>query len=147
MSLEKRILDDLKKAMLEKDAVSRDTLRMIKADLMNKSVELGRDLEEADVLAVLARGVKTRNDSIGEYEKGGRADAADAERAEIAVIERYLPKPLSEADLRAEIESLVAAEGLSGKKDLGKVMKAIKAKHGPAVDGKLASRLAGEVLG
>jgi len=147
MSLEQQIVADLKKAMLAKNEVERDTLRMVKADIMNKSVELGRDLEEAEVVAALTRGVKSRRDSIEQYEKGGRPEAADRERAEIAVIERYLPKQLSEEETRTEIQALISEHGLAGKKDLGRVMKELKAKHGAAIDGRVASRIAGELLG
>jgi uncharacterized protein YqeY len=147
MTLKARILEDLKKAMLAKDELTRDTLRMVKADLMNKEVETGRDATDEDTLAVLARAVKTRKDSITQYEEGGRPEAADTERQEVAIIERYLPKKLGEDELRAEIESLVSDLGLSGKKDMGKVMKELKSRHGAAIDGRTASKLAGEILG
>lgn len=147
MSIEKKVVADLQKAMLEKDEVARETLRMLKADLMNKAVELGRDLQEPEEIAVLQRAVKTRQDSVDEYAKVGRTDAADRERAEIAVIQRYLPKQLDEAETRAAVQGLIAELGLAGKKDLGRLMKEIKARHGANVDGKLASKLAGELLG
>jgi uncharacterized protein YqeY len=147
MTLKARILEDLKKAMLAKDELTRDTLRMVKADLMNKEVETGRDATDEDTLGVLARAVKTRQDSITQYEEGGRPEAADMERREVAIIERYLPKKLGEAELRTEIEGLVSELGLSGKKDMGKVMKELKSRHGAAVDGRTASKLAGEILG
>ncbi len=147
MSTQERIVADLQKAMLEKDVVARDTLRMVKADLMNKEVELGRALEEAEAVAVLQRAVKSRQDSVEEYVKVGRGDAADKERAEIAIVQRYLPKQLDEGETRAAIVALVGELGLAGKKDFGRVMKELKARHGANVDGKLASRLAGELLG
>ena len=147
MTLKQRILDDLKKAMLAKDELTRDTLRMVKADLMNKEVETGKDATDEDTLAVLARAVKTRQDSVKQYEEGGRPEAADQERQEIGVIERYLPKKLDEAELRTAIEGLVGELGLSGKKDMGRVMKELKARHGAAIDGRTASKLAGEILG
>ncbi len=147
MTVKARILEDLKKAMLAKDELTRDTLRMVKADLTNKEVETGRDATDEDTLAVLARAVKTRQDSVAQYEEGGRPEAADKERQEIAIIEQYLPKKLGEAELRAEIEKLVSEMGLSGKKDMGKVMKELKSKHGAAIDGRTASKLAGEILG
>ena len=147
MSIQARVVADLQKAMLDKDEVTRDTLRMVKADLMNKGVELGRDLQEPEEIAVLQRAVKTRQDSVEEYTKVGRADAADRERAEIAIVQRYLPQQLDEAQTRAAIEKVIAELGLAGKKDMGKLMKEIKARLGATVDGKTASRLAGELLG
>jgi hypothetical protein len=147
MTLKARILDDLKKAMLAKDELTRDTLRMVKADLMNKEVETGHDATDDETLAILTRGVKTRKDSIEQYDEGGRPEAAAAERREIEVIERYLLKMLGADELRAAIEALVSELGLSGKKDLGRVMKELKSRHGSAVDGRVASKLAGEILG
>lgn len=147
MSTKQRLVADLQKAMLEKDVVTRDTLRMVKADLMNKEVELGRELEEAEAIAVLQRAVKTRQDSVEEYVKVDRQDVADRERAEIAVVQRYLPKQLDEAETRAAAAALVQELGLAGKKDFGRLMKELKTRHGGNVDGKLASRIAGELLG
>lgn len=146
MSTKQRVVADLQKAMLEKDVVARDTLRMVKAELMNKEVELGRELDEAEAVAVLQRAVKTRQDSIEEYVKVARQDAADKERAEIAIVQRYLPKQLDEAETRAAAAALVAELGLAGKKDFGRLMKELKARHGGNVDGKLASKIAGELL-
>ena len=147
MSIQERVVADLQQAMLAKDELSRDTLRMVKADLMNKGVELGRDLTEAEEIAVLQRAVKTRQDSIDEYQKVGRADAAAREQAEIGIVQRYLPAQMDEAAARTAISAVIAELGLSGKKDMGKLMKEIKSRHGATVDGKLASRLAGELLG
>ncbi|RLB53308.1 MAG: GatB/YqeY domain-containing protein [Deltaproteobacteria bacterium] len=147
MTLKATILDDLKKAMLAKDVLTRDTLRMVKAELMNLEIAENRDATDEDVLTVLARAVKTRTDSIAQYEEGGRPDAAEAERQEITVVERYLPKKLDEAALRAAVEGLISELGLSGKKDMGRVMKELKSRHGAAIDGRTASKLAGELLG
>ncbi len=82
MSTKDRIVSDLKAAMLAKDELARDTLRMLKADIMNREVELGRDLSEDETTAVLQKAVKSRRDAISSYEEGGRADAADKERRE-----------------------------------------------------------------
>ncbi|MBW2460777.1 MAG: GatB/YqeY domain-containing protein [Deltaproteobacteria bacterium] len=147
MTLKATILDDLKKAMLARDVLTRETLRMVKAELMNLEVAKGRDATDEDVLTVLARAVKTRTDSIAQYEEGGRPEAAEAERQEIAVVERYLPKKLDEAELRSAIEGLISELSLSGKKDMGRVMKELKSRHGAAIDGRTASKLAGELLG
>lgn len=138
MALLERIDADLKKAMLEKDHVTRDTLRMIKSELLT--------LENPDELAVLSRAVKSRRDSIQSYLEGGRQDLADKEQAEIEVIERYLPKQLSETEAREAITAIIDELGLSSPKELGQVMKALKARHPGQVDGKVASSLARELL-
>jgi uncharacterized protein YqeY len=130
---------DLKKAMLARDHVTRDTLRMIKSELLT--------LENPDLIAVLTRAVKSRRDSITSYVEGGRQDLADKEQAEIDVIQRYLPKALSEDEARAAIAAIIEEQGLSTKKDLGKVMKEVRSRFPAQIDGKLASSIAGELLG
>ena len=139
MALMEKINADLKKAMLARDEVTRDTLRMIKSELLT--------LDNPDELAVLSRAVKSRRDSIKSYVEGGRQDLADKEQAEIEVIERYLPKQLSEDEAREAIAAIIEELGLSSKKELGKVMKEIKARYPGQVDGKLASSIAAQLLG
>jgi uncharacterized protein YqeY len=139
MALLEQINADLKKAMLERDEVTRDTLRMIKSELLT--------LENPDGLVVLSRAVKTRRDSIKSYVEGGRQDLADKEQAEIEVIERYLPKQLGESETREAITGIIGELGLSTKKDLGKVMKEVKLRYPGQVDGRLASSIAAELLG
>ena len=139
MSFLEQINADLKKAMLERDAVTRDTLRMVKSELLT--------LDNPDELAVLSRAVKSRRDSIKSYVEGGRQDLADKEQAEIEVIERYLPKQLSEDEAREAIAGIIGELGLSSKRELGTVMKELKARYPGQVDGKLASSIAGKLLG
>ena len=138
MALLEQIDADLKKAMLERDHVTRDTLRMIKSELLT--------LDDPDEIAVLTRAVKSRRDSIKSYVEGGRQDLADKEQAEIEVIQRYLPKALTEDEARAAIAAIVTEVGASTKKDLGKVMKEVRARYPGQIDGKLASTIAGELL-
>ncbi|MGB5811803.1 MAG: GatB/YqeY domain-containing protein [Polyangiales bacterium] len=129
---------DLKKAMLARDELTRDTLRMLKSDLLS--------MENPDETAVLARAVKSRRDSAQSYREGGREDLAAKEEAEIGVIERYLPKQLTEEEARAAITAIINDLGLSSKKDLGRVMKEVMARHRGTLDGKLASTLAAQLL-
>ena len=139
MALLDKIDADLRKAMLERDEISRETLRMIKSELLT--------LDDPDELAVLSRAVKSRRDSIKSYIEGGRQDLADKELAEIAVIERYLPKQLSEDEARDAIAAIIGELGLSSKKELGKVMKEVKARYPGQIDGKVASSIASGLLG
>lgn len=146
MSLQDVILNDLQKAMKERDEVAKQTLRMVRTDLQRREIELGRALEEADEIAVLTSAVKMRNDAIEEYEKAGRRDLADAERAQIEVIRRYLPKQLGEDEARDAVRAIARELGVSSKKEMGKLMKAVMDRYRGQIDGKLASRLAGEIL-
>ncbi len=147
MSLLERLDADLKTAMRGKLVLERDTLRMILAGVKNLRIELGHEPTEDDVLGVLKRGVKTRKDSLEQYRKAGREDLAAQEEAELAVLATYLPKALGEDETRALVSTLIAELELTSKRDMGTLMKAVMAKHGAAVDGKLVSRFAGELLG
>ena len=146
MSYLERIQADLKDAMRGGEVLRRDTLRMLISGLKNRRIELGRDLDEADEVGVLVSAVKSRRDSAEQYERAGRQDLAEKEAAEIAIIEGYLPRQLGEAETRTLLEGLAREHGLSEKKDLGTLMKAVMARHKAEVDGKLVQRLANEIL-
>lgn len=146
MTLIDRINDDLKAAMKAGEALKRDTLRMLTAALKNAKIEKMGALDEAECLAVVRNGVKSRKDSAAQYRAANRPDLAEKEEAEIAVLEGYLPKQLDEGATRALLQGVIAETGASGKAALGTVMKAIMAKHRDVVDGKLVQRLLGELL-
>lgn len=147
MSLKEQLLQDLKQAMLARDVVTRDTLRMIKSEMMNKEVELGvEELDDENLMKILQRGVKTRKETIEQMVTGGRTDGGEDEKAEISVIEKYLPKVMTHDETEAAIVALISEHNFSGRQDMGKLMKELKAKHGAAVDGKLASGIAGKAL-
>ena len=146
MSLLERLEEDLKSAMRAGDGVKRDTLRMVLAACKNRRIELAGDLNEEQLLAVLSQNVKSRKDSAEQYQAAGREELAAKELAEIAVIEIYLPQKLSEEDTRKLVEEKIGELGLTSKKEMGQVMKAIMATHKNLVDGKLVQRFAGEIL-
>jgi len=145
MTIRERIDAALKQAMMDKNEVARDALRLAKSELLNREVELGHPLSDEEATAVLQKSVKSRRDSIDQYKAGGRADLVDKEEKELAVLAPFLPKALGEPETRAAIAAIVAELGLTTKKDMGRLMKELKARH-EGVDGKLASTLAGEVL-
>ena len=136
----------VKDAMRSKDATTRDTLRMVLSKLKLDEIELGRETNDEEVLAALTYAVKTRRESIQQFDQGNRADLAEIERAQVAVLERFLPAQLSEDEVREVVRGLIAEVGAESKRDMGKVMKALTARHKGAVDGKLASRIVSELL-
>jgi uncharacterized protein YqeY len=147
MSLEAKLTTDIGIAMKAKDATRLTALRMLKAALMNKSIEKGRALEAAEELQVVSTLVKQRRDSIEQFTAGGRADLADKERAEIGVLETYLPAAVSVEELERVVATAVAETGASGPKDMGKVMKAVmSALSGKTVDGRKVNELVREKL-
>jgi uncharacterized protein YqeY len=146
VSLRQRIEQDVKTAMKEQRALERDTLRMVLAAMKKDEMDLGRELGPEDELAAVLRAVKTRQESVEQFEKAGRTDLVAKERAEIDVVQRYLPKQRSEAETRALVQGLAGELGLSSKKDLGTLMKAVMARHKGEVDGKIVQRIAAEIL-
>jgi uncharacterized protein YqeY len=127
-------------AMRQKDQASLAPLRMLKAALMNKEVEKGRDLDEAESLQVVASLVKQRRDSVEQFLAGGRQELADREQAEIVFLERFLPPAADPAAIAEAIEAAVAETGAAGPRDMGKVMKAAMARlAGLSVDGRQVS--------
>ncbi len=141
---------DLTAAMKAQDAARTSTLRMAKAALMNRQIEKHGALEDADVVRVLQGLVKQREDSAEQYAKGGRPELADKERAEIVVLEAYLPAEASEAEIAAAVEKAVAETEATSLKDMGKVMKAALAAlaaGGKSVDGKWVNEAVKKRLG
>jgi uncharacterized protein len=142
MSLEQKVSADIAAAMKAKDALRLGGLRMLKAALMNKGVEKSRALEPAEELQVVSSLVKQRRDSIEQFTAGGRADLADKERAEIGILETYLPPSVSAEDLEQAVTRAIAETAATGPKDMGKVMKAVMALlSGKTVDGKRVNEL------
>jgi uncharacterized protein YqeY len=142
MTLEQRLTSDIATAMKAKDAARLSALRMLKAALMNKSVEKNRALEAGEETQVVSMLVKQRRDSIEQFTKGDRADLADKERAEITFLEAYLPPSVSAEELAQAVADAVTETGAAGPKDMGKVMKAVMARFaGKTVDGKAVNEL------
>jgi uncharacterized protein YqeY len=142
MSLNERLSDDLKLAMKARDQLRMDAIRMVKAALQNKEIELKKALDEAEMSRVLMTLVKQRKEAAEQYQKGKRQDLADKELKEIVIIEGYLPKALSQEEIVQVVESVLRETGPVTAKDMGKVMKAVMAKlAGQAVDGKQLSDL------
>jgi uncharacterized protein YqeY len=140
MSLEAQIKNDLTDAMKAKDADRLSTLRMVKANLMNRRIDKGSDLTDEEVSKALQSLVKQRRDSIEQYEKAGRNELAAKEALEISHIEAYLPQSASPEEIEQAVAEAVAETGASSMKDMGSVMKAAQAKlQGKTVDGRLVS--------
>jgi hypothetical protein len=134
--------------MKAKDAPRLSTLRMMKAAMVNKSVEKGRDLEDAEVLQVVSSLVKQRRDSVEQFSNAGRTDLAVKEAAEIAVLEEYLPPAATAEDIDAAVAAAVAETGATSPKDIGKVMKAVMPKlAGKNADGRTINESVRRKLG
>lgn len=148
MTFEERITGDITAAMKSKDAARLSALRMLKAALMNKSVEKGHDLDEAESLQVVGALVKQRRDSIEQFQKAGRDDLVAKETLDVRVLEQYLPPAASADDIDAAVDAAIAETGAASPKDMGKVMKAVMPKlAGRSADGKAVSDAVRRKLG
>jgi uncharacterized protein len=140
MPLEHTLGADIVSAMKAKDQTKLTALRMLKTALTNKSIEKGRALEAAEELQVVSMLVKQRRDSIEQFTRGGRADLADKEQAEIVILNAYLPASASDDEIAAAVTAAIAETGAASAKDMGKVMKAtMAALAGKTVDGRKVS--------
>jgi uncharacterized protein len=142
MSLHDRLSEDLKRAMKDKDQLRMDVIRMMKAAILNKELELKKELDDADMSRVMTSLVKQRRESVEQYQKANRADLASKELKEIDIIQRYLPQALSPDEVGRMVDAAIQETGAQGLKDMGLVMKALLPKLiGQAVDGKHLSDL------
>ncbi|MDQ3488887.1 MAG: GatB/YqeY domain-containing protein [Acidobacteriota bacterium] len=135
-----KLSEDLVSAMRAKDTLRLSALRMAKAALMNREIERGRALEDAESLQVISSLIKQRRDSIEQFQKGGREELARKEADEITILETYLPPPVDPAQLEAAVDAAIQETGATSPKDMGKVMKALTGQFaGGQVDGKALS--------
>lgn len=141
MSLFQRIERDFIAAFKAKRADEVAVLRMLKAAIKNKEVDLRRSLTDAEILDVVAKQVKQRQESAAQFRAGGRTDLADAEEREISILQSYLPRPLTEAELEEIVTATIQRLGASSMQDMGRVMQAILTAHAGQVDGKALSAM------
>ena len=148
MSMNDQVGADITAAMKARDASRLSALRMLKAAVMNKSVQKGRDLDDAEVLQVVASLVKQRRDSIEQFTNAGRTDLVEKETAELTVLQAYLPAAATPEEINAAVAEAIAETGASSPKDMGKVMKAVMPKlAGKNADGKAVNEAVRRTLG
>ena len=142
-SLIETITTDMKTAMRERNKVALNTLRALKSAATNAAIEksgAGTELAENEVINIIRKQIKQRQDSIEQFEKAGRAELAENEKAEITILEQYLPTPLSHEEIISAVEAAIAESGADSKKDMGLVMKLLQEKTGGRADGKKLSQ-------
>ena len=145
--LTEKIAADLKDSMRAKDATRLGTLRMLKSAIEYYKLEKKQEqLGDADIVTVIKKQVKQRQDSIEGFEKGGRTDLADKEKAELAILKTYLPEEMSAAQIEELVKATKAEVGASSKADMGKLMKALQPKLAGKADMKLVSQIVGSQL-
>jgi len=146
VSLRDRLDQELKAAMRSNDAVRKDSLRMVLAAVQKAEKEGKHTLADDEMIGVLAKELKTRNESVETFRAGGREDLVEKEEAAIAVVSEFMPKPLAEAELRALVEQAIAETGAASPRDMGKVMGWLSPKTRGRADGKAISQLVTQLL-
>jgi len=146
MSLKAQITEDMKAAMRAKESARLATIRLILAEIKRKEVDEQIELDDTQTLAIVEKMIKQRKDSITQFEAGGRADLADIEKAELAILSTYMPAGLSDEEIAAEVAAAVASLGAAGPQDMGKVMGVLKPKLAGRADMTVVSGLVKKAL-
>lgn len=147
MTLEKKIENEVKAALKNGDKIKVSTLRMLKADIANARLTgEKRDLKETDILKIVQRQIKQHKDSIEQFEKGKRQDLVEKEKKELLILQGYMPEQLSDQELENIISETVSELGATGKKEMGKVIKAVMEKTKGRAEGKKVSQIASGLL-
>jgi hypothetical protein len=148
MNLKEKITEDMKAAMRAKETARLSTIRLLMAAMKQKEVDERVALQDADVLSIIEKMLKQRRESIAQFEKAGRNDLADNEKAEIAVLAAYLPQQMSDAEVAEAVAAAIKESGAAGPKDMGKVMGLLKSKLAGRTDmGKLSGLVKAKLAG
>ncbi|AHV98441.1 GatB/YqeY domain-containing protein [Paenibacillus sp. 7124] len=140
MNLSERLNEDMKQAMKSKDKFKLSTIRMVRSTIKNLEIDLKRALDDNEVLDILSREIKQRKDALQEFEKAGRDELAATNKAEIEIIQEYLPEQLSEEEIQVIVQQTIQETGASSKSEMGKVMSALMPKVKGRADGKLVNQ-------
>jgi len=146
MGLKAQLLQDMKDAMRAKDKVRLSTIRMINSLIKNAEIEKRGELTDDEIIQLLMKYAKQRKEAIEMYEKGGRQDLVEKEKAELAVVESYLPKQMSEEEIRKLVKEAIEVTGASSPKDIGKVMQHVMPKVKGRADGSVVNKIVREML-
>lgn len=144
--LKEKLLEDLKNSMKEKNIVRKNVIQMVRAAILQIEKDKGIEVDDNKILEIIAKEVKTRNDSLEDFEKGGREDLVKQAKEEIEILSEYLPKQLTREELREKLEVIVKEVGATTIKDMGKVMKVAKEQIGTAADGRSINEVVKELL-
>lgn len=145
--LKEKLLEDLKEAMKEKDVNRKNAVQMVRTAILQMEKDKGITVDDEQILAIIAKEVKTRKEALEEFEKAQREDLIKQTNEEIAAIEKYLPKQLSDEELESKIKEIIKRTGATTIKDMGNVMKEAKQEIGTQADGKRINEFVKKILG
>ena len=144
--LKEKLMEDLKNSMKEKDIVRKNVVQMVRAAILQVEKDKGIEVDDNKILEIIAKEVKTRNDSLADFEKGGREDLVEQAKREIEILSEYLPKQLTKEELKEKVAKIIEDLGATSMKDMGNVMKEAKAQIGTAADGRSINEVVRELL-
>jgi len=146
MSLKERLKEDMKAALKAKDKEKLSVIRMLQALIKNAEIDKRGELTDEEIVSLLMKYAKQRRESIELYEKGGRQDLVEKERMELQIVESYLPKQMSEEEIRELVKKVIEEVGATSPKDMGKVMQAVMPKVKGRADGSVVNKIVRELL-
>lgn len=146
MNLSDRLVKDFKKYLIEKLTIPKNTVQLLRADILNKSKELQRDISDEEILEIIAKQIKQKKDSLADFKKADRQDLINQTYEEIDTLEQYMPKPLGMEELAIIVKETASEINAIDKKDMGRLIKEIKQQVGVRADGKTISDLVKQVL-
>ena len=144
--LKEKLMEDLKNSMKEKNNLRKNVVQMVRAAILQIEKDKGIEVDDNKILEIIAKEVKTRNDSLVDFEKGGREDLVEQAKQEIAVLAEYLPKQLTKEELKEKLTKIISDLGATSIKDMGAVMKEAKSQIGTAADGRTINEVVKELL-
>lgn len=144
--LSNNLLKDFKKYLIAKDTVKKNTVQILRAEILNKSKELQRDISDEEILEIIAKQIKQKKDSLADFKKADRQDLIDQTYEEIDTLEQYMPKPLSIKELAVIVRETASEINAIDKRDMGRLIKEVKQQVGVRADGKTISDLVKQIL-
>ncbi len=146
MNLKERLMEEMKDSMKKGEQIKLSAIRMVRAGIKNKEIELGRELNDEDVIGVIKSAIKQRKDSYVQFLNAKRMDLAEKEKKEIEVLSVYLPEQMSEDDIKKRVREIISEMGVTTSKDLGRVMKVLMPELKGKADGNTVNKIAKELL-
>lgn len=144
--LKEKLMEDLKNSMKEKNNLRKNVVQMVRAAILQIEKDKGIEVDDNKILEIIAKEVKTRNDSLSDFQKGGREDLVEQAKQEISVLSEYLPKQLTKEELKEKLTKIMSDMGATSIKDMGAVMKEAKSQIGTAADGRTINEVVKELL-
>ena len=145
--LKEKLMEDLKESMKNKDVIRKNTVQMVRAEILQIEKDKGIEVEDDKILEIIAKEVKTKKDALKDFEKAERQDLIEETNQEISILQEYLPKQLSKEEIKEKLIKIINEIGATSMKDMGTIMKQAKAQMGTSADGKTINEVAKEIMG